>query len=160
MRKIEQEQPEGFSFYPDRVKTGSRGHEIERANPYVTLASLTVGKIHYTPKDNKYWVAPGKECSKELLEKKFLPYLRWQFDEIEVDSKTGKAINHFPATPENIELKRSELVDEAIKETGRANFEEIEAMTCPHTLLNLEEVERTLDKGTPAEQMVRHLSKL
>lgn len=155
MRKFEQEpQKDGFSFNPDRQV----GDEIVRENPYVCLSSITIGSIYYTPKDNKFWLGENSECSEAVLESRFLPYLRWKFDEF-VKDKNGELVNKFPCSPENIALKREELIDDAIKKTGRADFDAIERETSPLVLLNDAKTEMKLATGTPSERMVDHLAR-
>src|SRR5690349_6688000 len=73
-----------FSFEPETIGAGPDGQfVVVDSNHYVMLHSLTQGAIYYTAKDNKYWLAPGKECPENVFKTKFLPYIRWKYDVLE-----------------------------------------------------------------------------
>jgi hypothetical protein len=164
----------GFSFQPDVISANRSGeHQINKklSNPYVMLQSQTQGKLFYTPKDNKYWIAPGVECTQDRFEEKYLAYLRWDFDEIieevvekedskgkTVSLKTGRAISTFPPTPENIAAKRKELLDAAVASGDDIDQEEILSKTSPTQLLNNDLFESMLDKTSADEKLARRLN--
>lgn len=149
-----------FSFQPDSIGKDADGtHKVDNANSYVMLQSQTQGVLFYTPLTNKYWIAPEKECPKELFEKKFLPYLRWGFDEVQT-SEDGQKINLFPATPENIAIKRKELLEEAMKSGDVIDQKKINSLTSPTTLSNNEVFESKLDKSNSDDKLIRRLNSM
>lgn len=146
-----------FSHSPETLADGLDGLAIVSANHHVILASQTQGKIAYTPADNKYWAAEGKEIGKERFERDFLPFLSWQFDVYE--EIEGVKVNVFPPSPENIALKRSELIQVASKEGKVIDQKTLHSMTSPTGLKNKEAFEKLLDKFTPDEDMARRLNR-
>jgi hypothetical protein len=140
-----------FSFTPEQVKinpeTGDLQTDKANAMDYILLGALH-GNVHkkvfYTPSTNQYWIDEGKECPKEKLEKEFLPFLHWDFDQLIEEStevinekgesstyRTGRRVNAFPPSPENIIKKRKELIEAIINEGGMPNQKDILAKTNP-----------------------------
>lgn len=163
-----------FSFKPDTVKVARDGeHTIVRDNSYIALASATQGSIFYTPKDNKYWITEGKECPKDVFKERFLPYLRWKFDEIveetvlkrnekgdEIQVKTGRKTSSFPPTPENIAKVRQDLLENAVIEGKEIDQTEIYRQTSPTMLTNNDKFESMLDKAPADEKLARRLNSM
>lgn len=146
-----------FSHKPEVLAEGPDGLAIASANHHIILGSQTQGQIAYTPGDNVYWAAVGKPMNKERFEKDFLPYLSWQFDVIE--EIEGKMVNVFPPSPENIALKRMELIQVASKEGKVLDQKTLQMMTSPAVLKNKESFEKLLEKFTPDEDMARRLNR-
>lgn len=159
--------------HPDSFGMGPDGNPaIMDRNHYQLLENPSVGKIYYTPKDNKYWTGVGAECSAETLKAKYLRYLRWNFDNLvkevveTTDAATGKKskketgymISLNPCSPENIAKKRKELIDEAMADGREPNYENILNITRPTELKNSEAFDALLDQATPLELLARRLN--
>jgi len=148
-----------FSFEPHKQRYNPIKKEIEIVErmDYIILGNLSFGDVYYTPRTNQYWAAPGKEMTAKRLEE-FLPYLSWDYDQIEEQTEfveatgkdgkkklekvgTGIAINAFPPSPDNIAKKRQELIEEAVKGSKEINYVELYAKTSPRSL-KLDESDR------------------
>lgn len=180
----EDKKKKGFTLKPDVFKpsTDSQGNVIytvdeEASDRYIMLQSMSVGRVFYAPKANLYF--PNESdgpINEEYFNEKFLPYLRWEFSQLEpltrkeenevtvregdknVTKKVKKdvqvldgfgkpvMVDKFPPTTENIEKKRQELMQEAVKEGKAPNIKEIYQRTSPNALRDLPEVEAQLDK--------------
>ena len=144
-----------FSFKPDVfAPDGNGGLTVDktRSNPYVLLKSHTQGTIFYTPKTNQYWIAEGKEVSQERFESHFLPYLRWKYDRI-VDG-----VNEFPPSPENILIKRKELIEAASERGELIDQQELIQATSPVQLTNSAAFEARLNKEDVDERLIKRLN--
>lgn len=147
-----------FSFTPDVIGEGPNGeHLITDSLHYIQLGSQTQGTIYYTPANNKYWQGADVECAEERLQDRYLPYLRWAFDDIQVND-AGEEINVFPPSPENIALKRKELIEEAVSNNETPVMEEIYKKTSPLVLKNNKRFEDMLDKSSADEKLARRLN--
>lgn len=146
----------GFSYQPDKIGSGDTGFVVTDSNPYILLVSErengTFKECAYVIRENKYYSAPDFEIPAELFEAEYLPYLRWNFDDIElkqevqevIDEKgkkksvaTGRTIpvNNFPPSPENIAKMRAKLLQEATEKGELITQEEIFQKTLPTKLL-------------------------
>jgi hypothetical protein len=175
--KKEPEEKLGFSFEPETLGLDGEGKfVVTSANHYTLLMTASLGSLAYTAKDNKYWLAPDKECPRDLLESKFLPYLRWKFDVLEdeivpseredasgravkVSLKTGRKISKFPPTPENISAKRSEMLAAAFKAGKTADQAKIYAETSPVEMLEHEDFDALLDKSNLMQRLARRINR-
>lgn len=150
----------GFSFSPEVIQTGPNGeHMVADAAHYVLFISHTNGQLAYVPKENKYYISEGNECKPARL-KELMPYLRWEFDELEEEVikgvKTGRLVSKFPPTPENIELKRQELMK---GETLTVELmKTIHARTAPNQLLENETFTKYLNEVPEDVRLARRLA--
>jgi hypothetical protein len=169
-----------FSFQPEVITSGPEGeHVIVDALHYICLGSQTQGNLFYTPKVNKYWISQGTECSKELLKEKFIPYLRWDFDELEPEAiekieeyqddkgkahfrkikvMTGRVVSKFPPSPENIDIQRKKILEQHMNEGKTISLEKLYELTAPRALLNNERFESMLDQSHADEKLARRLN--
>lgn len=138
---------------------------------YSILHSAGVGgqnfKVAFSHKDCKYYIAPEVEIA-EARFKAIMPYLRWNFDQIEEITEereveveavtksgnpttkkvkeqvgTGKYRNAFPPTTQNIIRKRNELKAEMMSnksDAGPSDFNSINIKTVPR-LVDHERIE-------------------
>lgn len=172
--KREVEKQVGFSFNPEVLGADAEGHHIVLdANHCVILGSVTQGTVYYSPRDNKYYGGVGsKELDRDIFEKKILPYLRWDYDQLEeevlvterpdekgamvsVPLKTGRIISKFPPTPENIKAKRDEYIKAALTNGEQPDLKKLYNKTSPNRLLNNEEYEAKMDRANPTERLLR-----
>lgn len=174
-----------FSFSPDIIEYDSEGYPSinkDLTDYYIRFSSVSNGVLYYTPKSNRYWSNPGVEMSPERLES-VLPYLRWKYDDfsdetveksIEVSDEdgkertitqaisTGRKINKFPPTPENIAKKRTELASNLFDDSAEAlDKDAIITLTTPHTLEETERFKAKLRQDTTAEdRWARRINKI
>ena len=145
---------------------------ITDRNHYQLLENPSVGRIYYTPKDNKFWTGQGAECPAEVLKAKYMRYLRWNFDNLVKEvvettdavsgkkskKETGYMVSTNPCTPENIAKKRKELIESALADGRDPNYENILNVTRPTELKNSEAFDALLDQSTPLELLARRLN--
>lgn len=144
-----------FTFKPHKYKAKADGtHEInpETSSPYIMLSSHTQGTVYYSYRDNKYYVSEDKEYPKAKFEKEILPYLRWEFDNI-----NEKGVNLNPPSSANIAEKRKELITAANESGKMISQEQLFKQTAPIQLLNNAEFERRINEKTPDEKMIQRI---
>jgi len=147
-----------FSFKPHKMEMDNRGEPyIAERNDYILLGGHP-DTIYYTPSDNKYWVAEGIECTKELFDSKFAQRIKWNYSQFQTDKVSGEKYNRFPATPENIAEKRKELVMEAGKKGERVDYDAILRDTSPGMLDVDPKFAKLLDSTKTDEKLAKRLN--
>lgn len=152
-RKVQVQEEKKLSVeQPDLLGKNDNGTEkIEKRNWYTMLGADGIGRLTYFPLENKYSAGEGNEIPKEIFEQQYLPFLSWDFDELEtekimedakdekgkkikVDSGKRRIINKFPPTPENIIKKREELFKEAMLNGAAVETDDLYRATLPRAL--------------------------
>lgn len=164
----------GFSFEPEIIGSDPEGkHIILDANHYIMLGSASQGQVFYCPKENKYYAGEGSQpINEKRFKEHFLPYLRWDHDQlVEITvpgtDKNGKAAtlptgcyrSEFPPTPENISAKRAELIQAAVSRSETPDMAEIYASTAPRELLSNEKFMAELDDAPADIRLARRINK-
>lgn len=132
----------------------------ENSADYLLFLTQSHPKLYFTYNDAKYWSAPGRELTKDEL-KRFLPYLRWDFDEskeIKSGKNEGKVAQVFPPTTENIMAKRKELFEKSILDGKTPDMEAIKAATQPRQLLERKALQDYLDDYGMDPQTIKRLA--
>ena len=150
------ENQDSFSFEPQTLGFAEDGTQVVVKDvPFITLGAMGLKTIYYTPTLNKFWVAPGKELSKERFESQYAQNLAWDYDQWEVVK--DKRVNKFPCSPENIETKRQELLLKADK--SKINFyRDVMDKTSPRSLQNPEQLRARLALPSADERMIQRLT--
>lgn len=148
-----------FSFEPETLAFDEQGKlVVKERNDYVSLGGLGHKTIYYTPKSNKFWIAPGKELSEERFKSHYASLLYWDFDQWET-TKAGDKVNKFPCTPANIQAKREELLLSESKKGQSFSYESILARTSPRGLRNPEHIASKLPQDNSEDAMLRRINR-
>lgn len=151
---MENTESKTFSFEPQTLEFNDQGQQVVVDDMYmVALGAFGLKTIYYTPTTNQYWTAPGKLVNQERFERDYLPNLSWDYDQIE--TVKDKKVNKFPCSPENIELKRNELMATANK-SKKDFYENILIATSPRTLKS--PFENKLNNASADDRMITRLN--
>lgn len=170
-----------FGYSPDVIKTNAEGNHVidhDATDDYLIFSTVTNGKLIYTPKSNKYWAAPGHELTEEAFKKK-VDFIRWKYDSFREEEKeesvevaeegkkpkkitkmvkTGRIINDFPATPENIEKKRKEIQMDMVKRGEQIDMAEVIRMTSPLSFRERPDFEARIKTHSYEDQVIASIN--